>query len=174
LFAGVVVNFRKSLISRFQIYDQPISYADAGVSIDNANLALEKIKNYAKSTFNEKTLTEIGSFGGMFSAMFPEMSDPVLVASADGVGTKVKNCFRNGNSPHNRTGFGQSLRQRHSRAGRETAFFSSIILRPETLARSDGFGRRRNFQSPAKENCCVCSAAKRRKCPASTKTVNTI
>jgi phosphoribosylaminoimidazole (AIR) synthetase len=49
-----------------------ISYSDAGVSIDNANLALEKIKNYAKSTFNEKTLTEIGSFGGMFSAMFPE------------------------------------------------------------------------------------------------------
>jgi phosphoribosylformylglycinamidine cyclo-ligase len=70
-----------------------ISYRDAGVSIDNANLALDKIKNFAKSTFNERTLTEIGSFGGMFSAMFPEMREPILVASADGVGTKLKIAF---------------------------------------------------------------------------------
>jgi len=73
-----------------------ISYQDAGVSIDNANLALNKIKNFAKSTFNERTLTEIGSFGGMFSGAFPEMSDPVLVASADGVGTKLKIAFDTG------------------------------------------------------------------------------
>ena len=73
-----------------------ISYADAGVSIDNANLAVEKIKTYAKSTFNERTLTEIGSFGGMFSAMFPEMKEPILVASADGVGTKLKIAFDTG------------------------------------------------------------------------------
>lgn len=70
-----------------------VSYQDAGVSIDNANLALDKIKNFAKSTFNSKTLTEIGSFGGMFSGMFPEMSEPILVASADGVGTKLKVAF---------------------------------------------------------------------------------
>ena len=75
---------------------KPISYSDAGVSIDNANAAVEKIKNFAKSTFNERTLTEIGSFGGMFSAMFPEMSEPILVASADGVGTKLKIAFDTG------------------------------------------------------------------------------
>jgi phosphoribosylformylglycinamidine cyclo-ligase len=73
-----------------------ISYSDAGVSIDNANLAVEKIKNFAKSTFNERTLTEIGSFGGMFAGAFPEMRDPVLVASADGVGTKLKIAFDTG------------------------------------------------------------------------------
>lgn len=73
-----------------------ISYSDAGVSIDNANLALEKIKKLAKSTFNQQTLTEIGSFGGMFSAMFPQMSEPILVASADGVGTKLKIAFETG------------------------------------------------------------------------------
>ena len=73
-----------------------ISYSDAGVSIDNANLALDKIKTYAKSTFNAQTLTEIGSFGGMFSAMFPAMSEPILVASADGVGTKLKIAFETG------------------------------------------------------------------------------
>jgi phosphoribosylformylglycinamidine cyclo-ligase len=72
---------------------KPISYSDAGVSIDNANLALDKIKSYAKSTFNERTLTEIGSFGGMFSGAFPEMREPILVASADGVGTKLKIAF---------------------------------------------------------------------------------
>ncbi|HEX8286429.1 MAG TPA: phosphoribosylformylglycinamidine cyclo-ligase [Pyrinomonadaceae bacterium] len=73
-----------------------ISYSDAGVSIDNANLALKKIKNYAKSTFNAQTLTEIGSFGGMFSGAFPDMREPILVASADGVGTKLKIAFDTG------------------------------------------------------------------------------
>ena len=73
-----------------------ISYSDAGVSIDNANLALDKIKTFAKSTFNERTLTEIGSFGRMFSGMFPEMKEPILVASADGVGTKLKIAFETG------------------------------------------------------------------------------
>lgn len=73
-----------------------ISYSDAGVSIDNANLAVEKIKNFAKSTFNERTLTEIGSFGGMFAGAFPEMREPILVASADGVGTKLKIAFDTG------------------------------------------------------------------------------
>ena len=75
---------------------QSISYADAGVSIDNANLAVAKIREYARSTFNERTLTEIGSFGGMFAGAFPEMAEPILVASADGVGTKLKLAFETG------------------------------------------------------------------------------
>jgi phosphoribosylformylglycinamidine cyclo-ligase len=75
---------------------QSISYSDAGVSIDNANRAVAKIREYAKATFNERTLTEIGSFGGMFSGAFPGMSDPILVASADGVGTKLKLAFETG------------------------------------------------------------------------------
>ena len=75
---------------------QSISYADAGVSIDNANLAVAKIREYARATFNERTLTEIGSFGGMFSGAFPGMVEPILVASADGVGTKLKLAFETG------------------------------------------------------------------------------
>jgi phosphoribosylformylglycinamidine cyclo-ligase len=70
-----------------------ITYADAGVSIDKANEAVAKIREYARSTFNERTLTEIGSFGGMFSGAFPGMEEPILVASADGVGTKLKLAF---------------------------------------------------------------------------------
>jgi phosphoribosylformylglycinamidine cyclo-ligase len=79
-----------------------ISYADAGVSIDKANVAVAKIREYARSTFNDRTLTEIGSFGGMFSAGFPQMAEPILVASADGVGTKLKLAFETG--VHNTVG----------------------------------------------------------------------
>ncbi len=73
--------------------NQPMSYRDAGVSIDTANEAVKKIGALAKSTFNERTLTDIGSFGGMFDARFPEMDEPILVSSADGVGTKLKLAF---------------------------------------------------------------------------------
>ncbi len=72
---------------------KPATYADAGVNIDTANRATEKIKELARSTFNARTLSEIGSFGGMFDGAFPSMHQPVLVASADGVGTKLKLAF---------------------------------------------------------------------------------
>ena len=87
---------KNSIIQIFKAMTKPISYSDAGVSIDKANEAVAKIREFAKSTFNERTLTEIGSFGGMFSAAFPEMRAPVLVASADGVGTKLKIAFDTG------------------------------------------------------------------------------
>lgn len=73
-----------------------ITYSDAGVSIDAANAAVERIKRLARATFNARTLSEIGSFGGMFDGAFPGMSAPVLVASADGVGTKLKIAFMTG------------------------------------------------------------------------------
>ncbi len=73
-----------------------ITYSDAGVSIDAANAAVERIKRLARSTFNARTLSEIGTFGGMFDGAFPGMRSPVLVASADGVGTKLKVAFMTG------------------------------------------------------------------------------
>jgi phosphoribosylformylglycinamidine cyclo-ligase len=72
------------------------TYADAGVDIDAANRATEKTKELARSTFNARTLSEIGSFGGMFDGAFPNLRQPVLVASADGVGTKLKIAFATG------------------------------------------------------------------------------
>ena len=72
---------------------KPISYADAGVDIDAATHATDRIKQLAKQTFNAQTLSEIGSFGGMFDGAFPKLKQPVLVASADGVGTKLKIAF---------------------------------------------------------------------------------
>jgi phosphoribosylformylglycinamidine cyclo-ligase len=73
--------------------NKPITYSDAGVDIDAANVATEKIKKLAAGTFNARTLSEIGSFGGMFDGAFPKLKQPVLVASADGVGTKLKVAF---------------------------------------------------------------------------------
>ena len=75
---------------------RPISYSDAGVDIDAATRATDKIKELARRTFNERTLSEIGSFGGMFDGAFPNLRQPVLVASADGVGTKLKIAFATG------------------------------------------------------------------------------
>ncbi|HET6863359.1 MAG TPA: phosphoribosylformylglycinamidine cyclo-ligase [Pyrinomonadaceae bacterium] len=73
-----------------------ISYSDAGVDIDAATRTTDRIKELARTTFNQRTLSEIGSFGGMFDGAFPSMSQPVLVASADGVGTKLKIAFATG------------------------------------------------------------------------------
>jgi hypothetical protein len=83
---------------------QQIAYKDAGVDIDAASRATEKIKELARKTFNERTLSEIGSFGGMFDGSFPDLRQPVLVASADGVGTKLKIAFMAGiQTPWERT-----------------------------------------------------------------------
>src|SRR5881398_145368 len=81
---------------------KPATYASAGVDIDAANRATEKIKELARATFNARTLSEIGSFGGMFDGAFPKLEQPVLVASADGVGTKLKIAFATG--VHNTVG----------------------------------------------------------------------
>ncbi|HEX9918551.1 MAG TPA: phosphoribosylformylglycinamidine cyclo-ligase, partial [Pyrinomonadaceae bacterium] len=81
---------------------KPITYSDAGVSIEAANAAVDRIKEMARATFNERTLSEIGSFGGMFDGAFPSMRAPVLVASADGVGTKLKVAFET--NTHNTVG----------------------------------------------------------------------
>src|SRR5437667_2713491 len=85
-----------------QILNRAATYASAGVDIDAANRATEKIKELARATFNARTLSEIGSFGGMFDGAFPQMRAPVLVASADGVGTKLKIAFAT--NTHNTVG----------------------------------------------------------------------
>src|SRR3989440_862894 len=81
---------------------KPATYADAGVDIDAANRATERIRELARTTFDARTLSDIGSFGGMFDGAFPDLRQPVLVASADGVGTKLKIAFATGT--HNTIG----------------------------------------------------------------------
>jgi len=73
-----------------------ITYAEAGVDIVAGEAAVERIKKLARSTFTPEVLTEIGSFGGFFKPDLSGMKNPVLISSADGVGTKLKLAFMTG------------------------------------------------------------------------------
>ncbi len=75
---------------------QSISYADAGVDISAGDRAKQRIKMLARKTFNKNVLSEIGGFGGLFALDLDKFPDPVLVSSADGVGTKLKVAFELG------------------------------------------------------------------------------
>ena len=71
-----------------------IGYTDAGVNIDEADRAVSRIRKHARTTFTPAVLTDIGSFGGGY--LLSGWKRPVLVSSADGVGTKLKVAFQTG------------------------------------------------------------------------------
>ncbi|HYS27410.1 MAG TPA: phosphoribosylformylglycinamidine cyclo-ligase [Vicinamibacterales bacterium] len=81
-----------------------MDYKASGVDIDAGNETVRRIRGLARSTFTSGVLSEIGSFGGLFRLQPGQYRDPVLVASADGVGTKLKVAF---------------LAQRHDTIGRD-------------------------------------------------------
>src|SRR5262245_24941316 len=68
-------------------------YRSAGVDIDAGNETVRRIKAIARGTFTSGVLSDIGSFGGLFRLDTARYRDPVLVSSADGVGTKLKVAF---------------------------------------------------------------------------------
>jgi phosphoribosylformylglycinamidine cyclo-ligase len=72
-----------------------IDYRQSGVDIDAGNEAVRRIKDLARSTYTKGVVSGVGSFGGLF-ALDGSIADPVLVASADGVGTKLKIAFMTG------------------------------------------------------------------------------
>jgi phosphoribosylformylglycinamidine cyclo-ligase len=72
-----------------------VDYRQAGVDIDAGNETVRRIKALARGTYTEGVLSGVGSFGGLF-ALGQHVADPVLVASADGVGTKLKVAFMTG------------------------------------------------------------------------------
>ncbi len=80
----------------------PISYKDSGVNIDAATGALSAIKEHARSTFGTSNVAPIGHFGGMYQ--LEAGPDRLLVASADGIGTKLKLAFVTGGDAHFRVG----------------------------------------------------------------------
>ena len=73
-----------------------MDYRQAGVDIDAGNEVVRRIRTLARGTFTPGVLSEIGSFGGLFRMDAAGLDDPVLVASADGVGTKLKVAFMTG------------------------------------------------------------------------------
>jgi phosphoribosylformylglycinamidine cyclo-ligase len=74
----------------------PVTYADAGVDISSGDRAKQRIKYLAQRTFGKNVLSEIGGFGGLFRLDTVKFKQPVLVSSADGVGTKLKIAFELG------------------------------------------------------------------------------
>ncbi len=82
--------------------DRSFTYKNAGVDIDAATSTSPRIRALARSTFTPGVLGEVGGFGALFSASFPGMTEPVLVSSTDGVGTKLKIAFLTGR--HNTVG----------------------------------------------------------------------
>jgi phosphoribosylformylglycinamidine cyclo-ligase len=71
-------------------------YADAGVDISRADQAKQRIRSLAQRTFSSAVLSPIGNFGALYCLGRKRWRDPVLVSSADGVGTKLKIAFATG------------------------------------------------------------------------------
>jgi phosphoribosylformylglycinamidine cyclo-ligase len=72
-------------------------YADAGVDISMADEAKRRIAAMARGTFRPGVLAPVGGFGALFQLDWKRWRDPVLVASCDGVGTKLKVACAAGN-----------------------------------------------------------------------------
>ena len=70
-----------------------MDYKASGVDIDAGNETVRRIKALARSTFTSGVLSDIGSFGGLFRLDTIGWKEPILVSSADGVGTKLKLAF---------------------------------------------------------------------------------
>lgn len=70
-----------------------MDYKSSGVDIDAGHEVVRRIRGLAQGTFTPGVLSDIGSFGGLFHLQAAGGTDPVLVASADGVGTKLKVAF---------------------------------------------------------------------------------
>ena len=70
------------------------NYKSAGVDLKAGEEAVYKIKNLAKTTFNNNVLSDIGHFGGMYELDLSKYKNPVLVSSVDGVGTKLNIAFK--------------------------------------------------------------------------------
>jgi len=73
-----------------------MDYKASGVDIDAGNETVRRIRSLARGTFTPGVLSDIGSFGGLFRLDQDRFQEPVLVSSADGVGTKLKVAFMTG------------------------------------------------------------------------------
>lgn len=78
------------------VSDKKFTYKDSGVDIQAGENLVNSIKDVVKDTHNTNVVSNIGGFGGLFSADFGSMKNPILVSSVDGVGTKLIVAFKTG------------------------------------------------------------------------------
>ena len=79
-----------------------MTYAQAGVDIEEGARAVDAIKGMVHETYRDEVIGDIGGFGGLFSAAkFKDMEDPIMVSGTDGVGTKLQLARVCGKPPHN-------------------------------------------------------------------------
>ena len=150
-----------------------MDYKQSGVDIDAGNEVVRRIRSLARGTFTPGVLSEIGSFGGLFRLGDAGGDDPVLVASADGVGTKLRVAFMTG--VH--TTIGVDLVNHCVNdilvQGAEPLFFLDYLA----TGRLDPGRRRADCRgargAPAAPTAARCLAARPPRCPASTPTAST-
>ena len=84
------LNKKNKILEPLRKMFKPITYKDAGVDIDAGNKAVELMKPFVKSTFNENVIPKLGFFSGLYKLDIKKYKEPILVSSSDGVGTKLK------------------------------------------------------------------------------------
>jgi len=82
--------------TKSQTPSKSVTYADAGVDITSGDRTKDRIKSLAQKTFNRNVLGGIGGFGALYKLDLKKWKEPILVSSADGVGTKLKLAFELG------------------------------------------------------------------------------
>src|SRR6201985_3206620 len=87
---------KKAVLVPDQSNSHSVTYADAGVDIPTGDRAKERIKFLAQKTLNRNVLAGVGGFGALFRLDLQRFKSPILVSSADGVGTKLKVAFEMG------------------------------------------------------------------------------
>ena len=145
-----------------------MDYRQAGVDIAAADEAKARIKGLARTTFNPAVLSEIGSFGGMFRPT-PAYDEPVLVASTDGVGTKIQVARLADRPRHRGLRPRRPLRERHPRAGRRRRSSSSTTSPSGRWTRTAWRASCRGSRAAARSSAARSSAARPPRCPAPTR-----
>ena len=131
-----------------------MDYKSSGVDIDAGNETVRRIKQLAKSTFTPGVLSEIGSFGGLFKLDTAAWKEPVLVSSADGVGTKLKVAFMaNGTARSASTSSITASTTSSCRARRRCSF--STTSRPAGCRRTSPSRSSRAWRAACQDNGCA-------------------
>jgi phosphoribosylaminoimidazole (AIR) synthetase len=107
----------------------PVTYQEAGVSVEAGYEAVRRMKAYAEATFDGNVLQSLGSFGGMYA-----LGEQVLVSGTDGVGTKLKAAFAAGAARHRGHRLRGDVRQRRGLPRSKTSLFPRLYRNRQARA----------------------------------------